>query len=228
MNELQSAIEAIIYAAEEPPTAAQLAAALAVERTHVDAAIEALTARYASDDYGVELRAVAGGFRMATKPQHHESVRQFLKHLKPPVRLSLAALETLAVIAYRQPITLPEIREIRGVDAAGVINTLLDKKLVTTAGRKEVIGKPILYRTTREFLLQFGLSGIKDLPTLKEFEEMAQAGLEGMEAAPTELAAVAAEAPATGRADKEEQAAAAGEATGVPAPPPAPPEPDPA
>jgi segregation and condensation protein B len=118
---------------------------------------------------------------MATKAQHHECVRQFLKNLKPPVRLSLAALETLAVIAYRQPVTLPEVREIRGVDPAGVINTLLDKKLVTTAGRKEVIGKPILYKTTREFLVQFGLSGLRDLPTLKEFEEMTQAGLDGLE-----------------------------------------------
>ena len=184
MSELVSAIEAIVYAAEEPATAAQMAQVLGVEVAAVQQALEALALRYVSDDYGVELRPVAGGYRMATKPQHHESVRQFLKSLKPKVRLSLAALETLAVIAYRQPVTLPEIRDIRGVDPAGVINTLLEKKLVSTAGRKEVVGKPILYRTTREFLVQFGLSGLRDLPTLKEFEEMAQAGLEGFEAAP--------------------------------------------
>lgn len=184
MSELQAAIEAIVYAAEEPPTIAQLASALLVEPGEVETAIANLQQRYSSDEYGVEMRAIAGGYRFATKPQHHDRVRLFLKSLKPPVRLSLAALETLAVIAYRQPVTLPEIRDIRGVDAAGVINTLLDKKLVSTAGRKEVLGKPILYRTTRDFLKQFGLSSLRDLPTLKEFEEMAQAGLEGLEESP--------------------------------------------
>ncbi|HVA62119.1 MAG TPA: SMC-Scp complex subunit ScpB [Terriglobales bacterium] len=202
MSELVSAIEAIVYAAEEPATAAQMAAVLGVDKAVVEEGLAALGARYASDDYGVELRAVAGGYRMATKPQHHEAVRQFLKSLKPRVRLSLAALETLAVIAYRQPVTLPEIRDIRGVDPAGVINTLLEKKLVTTAGRKEALGKPILYRTTREFLVQFGLSGLRDLPTLKEFEEMAQAGLEGLEpAAAVEAGAAAISAEPTEAAD---------------------------
>lgn len=181
MNELQAAIEAIIYAAEEPATVAQIATALGVEKPQVVEAIDALQARYASDDFGVEMKAVAGGYRIGTKPQHHESVRKFIKSLKPPVRLSLAALETLAVIAYRQPITAPEIKEIRGVDPGGVINTLLEKKLITTAGRKEVVGKPILYKTTRDFLIRFGLNSTNDLPTLKEFEEMAKAGLEGEE-----------------------------------------------
>lgn len=181
MSEVHAVIEAILYAADAPPTTVQIAAALELDPTEVQQAIEALQARYAGDEFGVEVRAVAGGYRITTKPQHHESVRLFLKSLQPPVRLSLQALETLAVIAYRQPVTLPEIREIRGVDAAGVINTLLEKKLISTAGRKEVVGKPILYRTTREFLIQFGLSGLRDLPTMKEFEEMAQAGLEGLE-----------------------------------------------
>jgi len=198
MNEALAAIEAIIYASEEPATAAQIAAALDLEKDEVLGLIGTLIERYASDDFGIELRAVAGGYRVATKPQHHEAVRLFRKSLKPPVRLSLAALETLAVIAYRQPVTLPEIRDIRGVDAAGVINTLLDKKLVVTAGRKEALGKPILYKTSKDFLMQFGLNSLKDLPTLKEFEEMAQAGLEGLEgldgSAP---AGEAAEAPAT-------------------------------
>lgn len=182
MNELQAAIEAIIYAAEEPATVAQIATALGLEKPQVVEIIDALQARYASDEYGVEVKAVAGGYRIGTKPQHHESVRKFIKSLKPPVRLSLAALETLAVIAYRQPITVPEIKEIRGVDPGGVVNTLLEKKLITTAGRKEVVGKPILYKTTRDFLIRFGLNSTNDLPTLKEFEEMARAGLEGEEA----------------------------------------------
>ncbi|MGH9481607.1 MAG: SMC-Scp complex subunit ScpB, partial [Terriglobales bacterium] len=143
MNELHAAVEAIVYAAEEPATPAQIAAVLGVERAEVEAALDALAARYASDDFGLELRPVAGGFRMATKPQHHEAVRQFLQSLKPRLRLSLPALETLAVIAYRQPVTLPEIRELRGVDPVGVINTLLEKKLIATAGRKEALGKPI-------------------------------------------------------------------------------------
>lgn len=181
MNELQAAVEAIIYAAEEPATVAQIATALELEKSQVVEIINTLQARYASDEYGVEVKAVAGGYRIGTKPQHHESVRKFIKSLKPPVRLSLAALETLAVIAYRQPITVPEIKEIRGVDPGGVINTLLEKKLITTAGRKEVVGKPILYKTTRDFLIRFGLNSTNDLPTLKEFEEMAKAGLEGEE-----------------------------------------------
>lgn len=182
--ELQAAVEAIIYAADEPATLTQIAAVLGADKAAVQAALEALTARYASDEFGIEVKPVGGGFRMATKPQHHEAVRQFVKSLQPPLRLSLPALETLAVIAYRQPVTLPEIRDIRGVDPGGVINTLLDRKLIVTAGRKDVVGKPILYRTSKEFLLQFGLSSLQELPTLKEFEEMAQAGLEGLVAEP--------------------------------------------
>lgn len=206
-NALQSAIEAILYAAEEPPTTRQLATALGAGAEEIEQALRALEARYASDDFGVELRPVAGGWRISTKPQHHEVVRQFLRSIKPPLRLSLPALETLAVIAYRQPITLPEIREIRGVDPAGVINTLLEKKLVTTAGRKEVLGKPILYKTTREFLLQFGLSGLRDLPTLKEFEAMAQAGFDGLIEPPAAGSAAEAEEPAAAAATPASEAA---------------------
>ncbi|MGH9475561.1 MAG: SMC-Scp complex subunit ScpB [Terriglobales bacterium] len=193
MSAITSAVEAIIYAAEDPATVAQMAQVLGVVPAAVQAAVDELCARYAPDAIGIELRAVAGGYRMATKAQHHDVVRQFLTSLRPRVRLSLAALETLAVIAYKQPVTLPEIRELRGVDPAGVINTLLEKKLVAAAGRKEVVGKPILYRTTRDFLIQFGLASLRDLPTLKEFEEMAQAGLEGLEPTP--------EPPASGPAD---------------------------
>ena len=118
------------------------------------------------------IREVAGGYKMATKPEHHEAIRAFVKNLKPPLKLSLPALETLAVIAYKQPITAPEIMEIRGVQGAGVLKTLLDRKLIAAAGRKQVVGKPILYKTTKEFLIQFGLKDVSELPTLKEFEEL--------------------------------------------------------
>lgn len=139
----------------------------------VRAVIDELIAEYDRPDCGMEIRQVAGGYRMATKPEHHDVVRAFAKSLKPPVRLSLAALETLAVIAYKQPITVPEISEIRGVESAGVIGTLLDRKLITTGGRKQVIGRPILYKTTKEFLLRFGLDNVSELPSMEEFEKIA-------------------------------------------------------
>ena len=120
----------------------------------------------------MEIRQIAGGYRMATKPEHHDVVVNFAKSLKPPVRLSLQALETLSVIAYKQPVTVPEISEIRGVDSSGVIATLLDRKLITTAGRKQVIGRPILYKTTKEFLLRFGLNDVSELPSMEEFEKL--------------------------------------------------------
>jgi len=134
--------------------------------------IEGLTAEYAASDRGMEIRQIAGGYRMTTKPEHHDVVVSFAKSLKPPVRLSLQALETLSVIAYKQPVTVPEISEIRGVDSSGVIATLLDRKLITTAGRKQVIGRPILYRTTKEFLLRFGLNDVSELPSMEEFEKL--------------------------------------------------------
>jgi segregation and condensation protein B len=180
---LKSQIEAIIYAAEEPVTLDEMVKVLkdagasqeaepAEFRTAVRAAIDELAADYDSAERGMEVRHVAGGYRMSTRPEHHEVVKAFVKNLKPPVRLSLPALETLSVIAYKQPVTVPEISEIRGVDTSGVIATLLDRKLITTAGRKAVIGRPILYRTTKEFLLRFGLKDVNELPTLKEFDEV--------------------------------------------------------
>ena len=132
-----------------------------------------LVADYAAEERGMEVRQVAGGFRMATKPEHHDLVRAFAKGLKPPIRLSLAALETLAVIAYKQPVTAPEIAEIRGVDSAGVLGTLLDRKLITTAGRKQVIGRPMQYKTSKEFLLRFGLNDVNELPSMEEFSQLA-------------------------------------------------------
>ena len=140
--------------------------------------LEELIANYASDNRGVEIREIAGGYRIATKPEYHDAVRSFVKSLKPPLRLSLPALETLAVIAYKQPVTAPEVNEIRGVDSSGVFGSLLARKLIATAGRKQVIGRPILYKTTREFLLRFGLKDVTELPSMEEFEKMAAIELE--------------------------------------------------
>ena len=184
---MQSALEAIIYAADEPATIDQLAKALGAEKTEVRAALDLLVASYSIDDRGIEVRKVAGGWKFYTKPQHHEVVRRFIKSLQPPIRLTMPALETLAVIAYKQPVTVPEINEIRGVNVGGVIKTLLEKRLITTAGRKEVIGRPILYRTSKQFLMRFGLSDLDELPSLKEFEQLAQAALgSDLGVAPTE------------------------------------------
>ena len=145
--------------------------------------LDELTEDYASNERGMEIRQIAGGYRMATKPEHHDVVVSFAKSLKPPVRLSLQSLETLAVIAYKQPVTVPEISEIRGVDSAGVIATLLDRKLITTAGRKQVIGRPILYKTTKEFLLRFGLNDVSELPSMEEFEKLGDPQADLFEAA---------------------------------------------
>jgi segregation and condensation protein B len=186
-QEMQSALECIIYAADEPATLDQLAKALGSEKAEVRAALDLLVAAYQTDDRGIEIRKVAGGWKFYTKPQHHDVVRRFIKSLQPPIRLTMPALETLAVIAYKQPATVPEINEIRGVNVGGVIKTLLEKRLITTCGRKEVIGRPILYRTSKQFLMRFGLSDLDELPSLKEFEQLAQAAL-GSDAgiAPTE------------------------------------------
>jgi segregation and condensation protein B len=177
-QEIQAALEAIIYAADEPATLDQIAHALGVEKTEARAGLDLLVAAYQTDDRGIEVRKVAGGWKFYTKAQHHDAVRKFIKSLQPPLRLTMPALETLAVIAYKQPATVPEINEIRGVNVGGVIKTLLEKRLITTAGRKEVIGRPILYRTSKQFMMRFGLSDLDELPSLKEFEQLAQAALD--------------------------------------------------
>ena len=143
-------------------------------RNAVRAIVEELAADYNNSDRGMEVREVASGYRISTKPEHHDVVKSFAKSLKPPIRLSLQALETLAVIAYKQPVTAPEISEIRGVDSSGVLATLIERKLITTAGRKQVIGRPMLYKTTKDFLLRFGLSDLNELPSMEEFEKMTQ------------------------------------------------------
>jgi segregation and condensation protein B len=144
-------------------------------REYFTSILDSLITDYASPahDRGLEIRQVAGGYRLATKPEYHDAVRGFVKSLKPPLKLSLQALETLAVVAYKQPVTAPEVSEIRGVDSGGVLGSLITRKLITTAGRKQVIGRPILYKTTKDFLIRFGLKDISELPSIEEFEKMA-------------------------------------------------------
>src|SRR3984885_5853786 len=213
---LKAQLEAIIYAAEIPVTLDHLielvkesvvseGAATGTEvKARVRLALEQLVADYYSPDHGVEIRQVAGGYRMSTKPEQHEVVRGFAKSLKPPIRLSLPALETLAVIAYKQPVTVPEINKIRGVDSRGVIATLLDRKLIGTAGRKQVIGRPILYKTTKEFLMRFGLKDVNELPSMEEFEKLVAESFQA-ELIPAETPSpVEAAEPASGVASEAE------------------------
>src|ERR1700730_7437283 len=172
--QLKALVEAVIYITDEPLSADQIAIALGQPAEKVGRVLEELTAEYNKHEHGLTVREIAGGYKMSTKPEHHEAIRAFVKNLKPALKLSLAALETLALIAYEQPITAPEVMDVRGVQGAGVLKTLLDRKLIATSGRKQVVGKPILYKTTKEFLVQFGLKDLTELPTLKEFEELSR------------------------------------------------------
>jgi segregation and condensation protein B len=171
---LEPAPETDAAAAEKQGARAERARMQRV-REHLRTLLDQLVAEYASaeSDRGIEIREVAGGYRLATKPEYHDAVRGFVKSLKPPLKLTLQALETLAVVAYKQPVTAPEISEIRGVDSGGVLVSLLSRKLIRTAGRKKVIGRPMLYETTKDFLLKFGLKDISELPSIEEFEKMA-------------------------------------------------------
>src|ERR1700691_2180019 len=216
---LKAKLEAIIYAAETPITLDQLvhlakesvindgAADDAEVRSRIRAALEELVSDYATAGHGIEIRQVAGGYRMSTKPEQHDVVRAFAKSLKPPVRLSLPALETLAVIAYKQPATVPEISEIRGVDSGGVIATLLDRKLITTAGRKQVIGRPILYKTTKEFLMRFGLKDVNELPSMEEFEKLVAESFQGELVPAAEAASEGSEQASEAHSDAAEEVA---------------------
>jgi segregation and condensation protein B len=195
-SQIKAILEAIVYVAEEPLTLAQIAASLQQPPERIQGLLDQLIAEFDQPSHGVSIREVAEGYKMATKPEHHEAVRNFVKSLKPPLKLSLPALETLAVIAYKQPATGPEIMEIRGVQGGGVLKTLLDRKLIAVAGRKNVIGKPMLYKTTKEFLIQFGLKDLSELPSLKEFEEIRRMAFSDSEVPAAETAAPDAEATA--------------------------------
>jgi len=196
-SQLRAILEAIVYVTEEPLTKAQISTALGVPPEVVATLLAELTAEYEKPEHGVAIREIAGGYKMATKAEHHEAVRAFVKKLTPPLKLSLPALETLAVIAYKQPVTTPEIMDIRGVQGAGVLKTLLDRKLIAEAGRKDVVGRPLTYKTTKEFLVQFGLKDLKELPTLKEFEELGRLELVEESQAQTALEFAAEDPPAT-------------------------------
>src|SRR4051812_46629146 len=174
---LKAIIEAAIYVTDEPLAPEQIAIAVEQPLSVVNEILQQLVVEYAAPGRGLAVRELAGGYKMSTKPEYHESIRRFVKRLQPPLKLSLAALETLAVVAYKQPITGPEILDIRGVQGAGVLKTLLDRRLIAAAGRKNVVGKPMMYKTTREFLVQFGLNSLAELPTLKEFEELGRMAL---------------------------------------------------
>jgi segregation and condensation protein B len=175
---LKALIEAIIYVAPEPVTLEAIARSIeGEERERVKAKLQELVQDFEHAQHGIHLRQVAGGYKFSSKAEHHDTLRKFVKSLKPAIRLSKPALETLAVIAYRQPVTLPEVEHIRGVDCGGVVHTLMERKLVVTAGRKNVVGRPILYRTSRDFLVHFGLRDLSELPSLREFEEMARQAL---------------------------------------------------
>jgi segregation and condensation protein B len=205
--EMLAILEAIVYITDEPLSAKQIADAVEKPLDYVKDLLDKLVDEYNKTHHGLTVKEVAGGYKMTTKPEHHEAVRAFVKNLNPPLKLSLAALETLAVIAYKQPITAPEIMEIRGVQGAGVLKTLLDRKLITSAGRKNVVGKPILYKTTKEFLVQFGLRDLNELPSLKEFEDLRRFAFSDADEAPLEAASTS-----------QESSAEAAEATGPPEP----------
>ena len=170
--ELKSIAEALIFVADEPLSAKTIADVLKVELAVVEKAISELVAECDTRNGGLQLREIAGGWQIATRPEHHEQVRAYLKS-KPSAKLSLASLETLAVIAYKQPVTVPEILEIRGVQSPSAIKTLLDKRLIIARGRKETVGRPMMYGTSKEFLIQFGLKDLSELPSIEDFQDLA-------------------------------------------------------
>ncbi|MBV9211937.1 MAG: SMC-Scp complex subunit ScpB [Acidobacteria bacterium] len=172
MAEMMAIIEALIFVSEEPLSVKALAEVLKEDKGWIEVAVEELAQEFNARGGGLHLREVAGGWQFATRPEHHEHVRAYLKS-RPSAKLSLAALETLAVIAYKQPITVPEILEIRGVQSSSAIKTLLDKRLIVAKGRKETVGRPMLYGTSKEFLLQFGLKDLTELPNVEDFEDLA-------------------------------------------------------
>lgn len=171
-TELKSIVESLIFVADEPISAKLIADVTEIDRDTVESAIKDLAGEYDQRPGGLQLREIAGGWQIATKPEHHEYIRSYLKS-KPSAKLSLASLETLAVIAYRQPVTVPEILEIRGVQSPSAIKTLLDKRLIVAKGRKETVGRPMMYGTSKEFLIQFGLKDLSELPSIEDFQDLA-------------------------------------------------------
>jgi segregation and condensation protein B len=176
-TELKGITESLIFVADDPIDSKSIAKVLRVEQSAVDEAIQALVEDYGDRSGGLQLREIAGGWQISTRPEHHEHVRAYLKS-KPSAKLSLASLETLAVIAYKQPVTVPEILEIRGVQSPSAIKTLLDKRLIVAKGRKETVGRPMMYGTSKEFLIQFGLKDLSELPSIEDFQDLAGSTVE--------------------------------------------------
>ena len=170
--ELKSIAEALIFVADEPLSAKTIAEVIEVDRDDVEKAIAELVTEYDARNGGLQLREIAAGWQIATRPEHHEQIRAYLKS-RPSAKLSLASLETLAVIAYKHPVTIPEILEIRGVQSPSAIKTLLDKRLIVAKGRKETVGRPMMYGTSKEFLIQFGLKDLTELPSIEDFQDLA-------------------------------------------------------
>jgi segregation and condensation protein B len=171
-TELKGITESLIFVADEPIDSRSIAKVLGVDQTAIDDAIQSLVEDYGEHSGGLQLREIAGGWQISTRPEHHEHVRAYLKS-RPSAKLSLASLETLAVIAYKQPVTVPEILEIRGVQSPSAIKTLLDKRLIVAKGRKETVGRPMMYGTSKEFLIQFGLKDLSELPSIEDFQDLA-------------------------------------------------------
>ena len=171
LSELVAVVEELIFVADEPITSKLMADVLGEEKQAIEAAVEQLREEYEHRESGLQIRELAGGWQIATRTEFHEEVRKFLK-TRPSAKLSLASLETLAVIAYKQPVTVPEILEIRGVQSASAIKTLLDKRLIVAKGRKETVGRPMQYGTSKDFLLQFGLKDLTELPSIEDFEDL--------------------------------------------------------
>ena len=171
ISELVAVVEALIFVADEPITTKLIADVLDEDKQAIEAALEQLKQEYEARESGLQIREIAGGWQIATRTEFHEEVRRFLR-TRPSAKLSLAALETLAVIAYKQPVTVPEILEIRGVQSASAIKTLLDKRLIVAKGRKETVGRPMQYGTSKDFLIQFGLKDLTELPSIEDFEDL--------------------------------------------------------
>ena len=170
---LIAAVEALVFVSDEPIAAKTISEVLGEDKESIDAALDALTKEYDARESGLRVREIAGGWQITTRTEYHDEVRQFLK-TRPSAKLSLASLETLAVIAYKQPVTVPEILEIRGVQSASAIKTLLEKRLIITKGHKETVGRPMQYGTSKDFLVQFGLKDLTELPSIEDFEDLVQ------------------------------------------------------
>ncbi len=171
-QEVRAVVEALIFASPQPITPREITQVMqGVPKQAWTQAIAEIQADYARDGRGLQLVEVAGGWQITTRPEYNDWIRELLDP-KLPTRLSIQALETLAVIAYKQPVTMPEVIELRGVKSGGVIKTLLEKRLIRITGRKEVVGRPMLYGTTRAFLLHFGLKDLAELPKIEEFAEV--------------------------------------------------------